>query len=1514
VIRLLSGLLTLSVLAVTLALSGAPAQAADITCGFTLNLGETADIDLDGPSCAFDTFTQELVVFNDTDSSNGITFVVDSGVTGVNFTGTFATPVDDSQPGFYDVPCLTANACNFNFNATYGGQPVTLNVIKPAGSNVVSFGAGSIGSDPEINIQGNGISIADGDTTPSVTDDTDFGDVLVAGGTNPNTFTIQNTGTSDLTLTSVSSSDNTQFAVSGTTSGTIAAAGSATFTVTFDPTSTGTQTATITVVSDDADEGTYTFDVEGNGTAPEINIQGNGVSIADGDTTPSATDDTDFGDVLVAGGSNANTFTIQNTGTGNLTLTSVTSSDNTQFAVSGTTSGTIAAAGSSTFTVTFDPTSTGTQTATITVVSSDADEGTYTFDIEGNGTAPEINIQGNGVSIADGDTTPSVTDDTDFGDVAVAGGTNPNTFTIQNTGTGNLTLTSVTSSDNTQFAVSGTTSGTIAAAGSSTFTVTFDPTSTGTQTATITVVSDDADEGTYTFDIEGNGTSVPGFAQAFSPSTILKDGTSTVTFTIDNSANASAATSLDFTDNLPAGVSVASPANASTTCTGGTLTATSGAGTISYTGGTVGAGATCTVSADVTSATDGAYSNTTGDLTSSLGNSGTSNATLTVASPEIDVQRPAATTIADGGTDAQGSVAAAVQQSLTYTIENAGNATLTISATPTSSAASNVTIDNITAPGSLSLAGAATTTFTVLYTPTVAGAFSFELDIVSDDADEATYDILVSGTATGNAEISVTSSASGAVADGGTDTVPGTVSAGSASVITYTITNSGTDTLTLSPPTVGGNVSGASNVTVNGFTLSSTTVAAGGGTQTLQVSYTPTAAGGFGFDLSIANDDADENPYNIAVSGTATGAPEIAVSSSEGGAVSDGGTDTVGSTPSPGTAATITYTITNSGTDTLSVTAPTVAGNVSGASNVTVNSLTLGATTVASVGGTTTLVVNYTATAAGAFSFALSLANDDGDENPFNVTVSGTAASPASTLAATSGSGQSTEVGTQFGAVLVATVTDGSSNGVAGVDVTFTAPATGASLTFAGTGTNTETVTTGADGTATSSAMTANATASSYDGGGSLTPYSVTASASGLTSVTFSLTNDRDSEADIQKTKEVIASFVTSRANAIVAGQPDLVSRLTGGPFGRQSGRNGFNFNVTPYAQSGSFQFSLRAFANAMRKDRSDRPAAGDGGAISSQGTANPERYAVFDSFSSSGTMSYTAVAPQLAGEDTLAILSGSDATATNDAAQDGGALSGWDFWAQGTYAVTRNNDSDSQTGLFFAGLDYRYRDRAVFGLMGQLDVTDESNDSANTSSDGVGWMAGPYAVVRVHQNFYLDGVMTYGQSYNSVNALGLFEDDFRTQRFLLQGGLTGDFRLNETTRISPFTRITYYYEEQQSYTDTLGRIIPSQDFDLGRLEFGPKVSFDLILDDRLLFSPFLSLSGIYDFNKLQDTTPTDATLASSDEDLRARLEAGAGLLIPGRNIQISGEGFYDGIGTADFHSYGATLNVRIPF
>ncbi|MEZ4961033.1 MAG: MopE-related protein [Saprospiraceae bacterium] len=122
----------------------------------------------------------------------------------------------------------------------------------------------------------------------------------------------------------------------------------------------------------------------------------------------------------------------------------------------------------------------------------------------------------------------------------------------------------------------------------------------------------------------------PTFAKAFSPDQIFVGNTSTLVFTIDNSASTLAATGLNFTDNLPAGMVVAASPAASTTCTGGTLSATAGSSTISYNGGTVAALSGCTVQVNVTSSTPGLYVNTTGNLTSSLGNSGTASDLLNV--------------------------------------------------------------------------------------------------------------------------------------------------------------------------------------------------------------------------------------------------------------------------------------------------------------------------------------------------------------------------------------------------------------------------------------------------------------------------------------------------------------------------------------------------------------------------------------------------------------------------------------------------------------------------------------------------------------------------------------------------------------------------------------------------------------------------------------------------------------------------------------------------------------------
>ncbi len=89
------------------------------------------------------------------------------------------------------------------------------------------------------------------------------------------------------------------------------------------------------------------------------------------------------------------------------------------------------------------------------------------------------------------------------------------------------------------------------------------------------------------------------------------------------------------------------------------------------------------------------------------------------------------------------------------------------------------------------------------------------------------------------------------------------------------------------------------------------------------------------------------------------------------------------------------------------------------------------------------------------------------------------AAAPA-TITQTGGSGQSVVVGYQFPTQLEAQVTDAGSNPLQGVGVLFTAPGSGASLTFQG-GTNTILVSTNSAGIATAPTATANMVSGSYN-------------------------------------------------------------------------------------------------------------------------------------------------------------------------------------------------------------------------------------------------------------------------------------------------------------------------------------------------------------------------------------------------------------------------------------------------
>lgn len=120
---------------------------------------------------------------------------------------------------------------------------------------------------------------------------------------------------------------------------------------------------------------------------------------------------------------------------------------------------------------------------------------------------------------------------------------------------------------------------------------------------------------------------------------------------------------------------------------------------------------------------------------------------LAAQAPEINVQR-AGVSVADGGTDNLGNSTGNSPFSVTYTIQNTGTGSLTLSGgTPITGNTPNQVNYTINPPGLTVIPAAGSTTFIVDLDPLTDGAWSMNIAIASDDTDENPYNILIAGNA-----------------------------------------------------------------------------------------------------------------------------------------------------------------------------------------------------------------------------------------------------------------------------------------------------------------------------------------------------------------------------------------------------------------------------------------------------------------------------------------------------------------------------------------------------------------------------------------------------------------------------------------------------------------------------------------------------------------------------------------------------------------------------------------------
>ena len=399
----------------------------------------------------------------------------------------------------------------------------------------------------------------------------------------------------------------------------------------------------------------------------------------------------------------------------------------------------------------------------------------------------------------------------------------------------------------------------------------------------------------------------PTLAKSFSPSAVAPGASATLTFTLVNPNAATALSAASFTDTFPTPLqAVGGAITVAGGCTGFAASIAAGAVAFNPAGVAVPAGATCTVSFAVKSATAGPYTNTASGVTSAetvVAGAASNAAQLGVGVIGIAksfgatrVQSGGATLVTLALTNPSG--VAQTNGSFTDTLTGMSAGATTVGGTCTGTTPSSLTVGqtNLGFTGINVPAAGCTVTFTV--TSSAAGAQTNTTSGVSTA-------LLPAGAPSNTAALAVTAPPTIAVGF-----APSTLQIGATSILTFTLVNgdsipltgaSFTDTLTGMQVAVAGAAGGTcTGVASNSFTLNQTgalsftglTVPPGAGGCTVTIPVTATAvspAAGYpnttsGLSSTEAATSAVSNTARLIVTAPATIAKAFATSPiSQGG-------------------------------------------------------------------------------------------------------------------------------------------------------------------------------------------------------------------------------------------------------------------------------------------------------------------------------------------------------------------------------------------------------------------------------------------------------------------------------------------------------------------------------------------------------------------------------------------------------------------------------------------------------
>lgn len=247
-------------------------------------------------------------------------------------------------------------------------------------------------------------------------------------------------------------------------------------------------------------------------------------------------------------------------------------------------------------------------------------------------------------------------------------------------------------------------------------------------------------------------------------------------------------------------------------------------------------------------------------------------------------------------------------------------------------------------------------------------------------------------------------------------------------------------------------------------------------------------------------------------------------------------------------------------------------------------------------------------------------------------------------------------------------------------------------------------------------------------------------------------------------------------------------------------------------------------------------------------------------------------------------------------------------IWLEGQLATFNNSGQasfDGRFGVVYLGADYLVTPAVMVGVLVQYDDTSQRSAILDSTAEGAGWMAGPYAMVKLSPHLYWQMRAMWGQSSNTVGQPGSAANHFDGERWLLRSGLLGRWRFGDV-EFRPSASVAYAEETANGLTDPPASSVHSA---LGQAKFGPEFAYRYTLADGTLIEPRWSLQGIWNFD--QEVAGALAGNLAGPEELRGRVDIGL-RAVASQGLDLDLSAGYDGLGSS-YRAVSGRVQVRLP-